>query len=205
MLPQCRWNETQANGTEARWLEYNCLNRTTCHSGGTLTIDDNRSERLIPFGVIAGDVTYRGRRAVSLVERDESIPGRARGASVALLNDVSFRRGTIEIDVAGLPRAGADSSLRGFVGMAFHVSDDAAAFRAFYLRPTNGRAQDQLRRNHATQYIAMPGYPWQRLRREQPGVYESYPDLVAGEWTPMRIEVGDSTAMLFLTDLTSRR
>ena|SRR5258708_28541659 len=41
-----------------------------------------------------------------------------------------------------------------------------------------GRADDQLRRNHSTQYISEPEWPWPRLRSEAPGVYESYVDLV---------------------------
>ena len=68
----------------------------------------------------------------------------------------------------------------------------------FYLRPTNGRADDQLRRNHAVQYVSEPEYPWHRLRQESPGVYESYADLEAGAWTTMRIEVAGRTARLYV-------
>ena len=46
-----------------------------------------------------------------------------------------------------------------------------------------------MRRNHSTQYISMPEYMWSRLRTEAPGQYESYVDLVAGEWTKLKIEV----------------
>ena len=140
------------------------------------------------------EVIYGGRRAVRVTEH----PGESPGPAIAILPSTDFAEGTIEIDVAGRPRAGADSALRGFVGIAFHVAPGAAAFRAFYLRPTNGRATDQLRRNHATQYIAMPDFPWHRLRREEPGVYESYVDLAAGAWTKLRIEVSQGRAMLFV-------
>jgi hypothetical protein len=71
-------------------------------------------------------------------------------------------------------------------------------YEAFYLRPTNGRADDQLRRNHSTQYISHPDFPWDRLRREHPGVYESYVDLVPGEWTKIRIVVSGEKARLFV-------
>ena len=66
------------------------------------------------------------------------------------------------------------------------------------MRPTNGRADDQVRRNHSTQYFAYPGYDFSRLRREAPAQYESYVDLIPGEWTAMRIEVNDATAKLFV-------
>jgi hypothetical protein len=48
---------------------------------------------------------------------------------------------------------------------------------------------NQLRRNHSTQYISHPDFTWQRLRQEQPGVYESYVDLEPGAWTRVRIVV----------------
>jgi hypothetical protein len=40
-----------------------------------------------------------------------------------------------------------------------------------------------------TQYISVPGFPWNKLRAESPGKYESYVDLVAGQWTKVRIQV----------------
>jgi hypothetical protein len=145
------------------------------------------------INVSVRDTTYRGRRAVEVTE----LAG-ATGPALAFINQSRFSTGSIELELAGRPRAGADTALRGFVGIAFHVSPEAQAFRAFYLRPTNGRSTDQLRRNHATQYIAMPDYPWHRLRREQPGVYESYADLESGGWTRVRIVVEPARALLYL-------
>jgi hypothetical protein len=112
--------------------------------------------------------------------------------------DYEFQDGTIEADVAGVPAAGADTSARGFVGIAFRVDSSSDRYAAFYVRPTNGRAPDQLRRNHSTQYISEPEYPWHRLRRESPGVYESYVDLEPGAWTSIRIEVHQGVAQLFV-------
>lgn len=108
-----------------------------------------------------------------------------------------FHNGTIELDVAGAPAAGVGEGARGFVGVAFRI-DPAKRYEALYIRPTNGRADDQLRRNHATQYVSMPEYPWHRLRKEQPGVYESYADMVAGEWTRLRVEVSGAKARLYV-------
>jgi hypothetical protein len=58
-----------------------------------------------------------------------------------------------------------------------------------YLCPTNGRAKDQERRNHAVQYVSHPDWPWFRLRKESPSKYEPYVDLRSGVWTRMKIEV----------------
>ncbi|HBY59420.1 MAG TPA: hypothetical protein DEH78_06330, partial [Solibacterales bacterium] len=109
-----------------------------------------------------------------------------------------FRDGTIEIEVAGDLAPGAGEAARGFVGLAFRVLSDSGRYECFYLRPTNGRANDQVRRNHSLQYVSEPEFPWHRLRKESPEKYESYADLVPGEWTRMRIEVRGSQARLYV-------
>ena len=146
-------------------------------------------------GVRAGAVTYRGRRAVRLVEDPA-----ASGEAVALFAGSDFGDGVITIDVAGALAPGAAPDARGFVGIVFRSAADASAFENIYLRPTNGRADDQLRRNHATQYTSIPDWPWHRLRKENPGVYESYTDLEAGAWTRMRVEVEGVKARLYVND-----
>jgi hypothetical protein len=110
----------------------------------------------------------------------------------------SFRNGVIEMEVAGKPNAGAFEGARGFIGLAFHLAADARRYECFYLRPTNGRADDQLRRNHSVQYTSEPDYPWERLRRESPGQYESYVDLEPGVWTKIRMVVAGRKAQLFV-------
>jgi hypothetical protein len=153
--------------------------------------------RLTLRNVTATRDHYRGRDAIKVVaRRDMAATGPAN--TFAIVGGHVFRVGTIEADIAGIPAAGADTSARGFVGVAFRVDSSGEHYAAFYLRPTNGRAADQLRRNHSTQYISEPDYPWNRLRREQPGVYESYVDLEAGAWTSIRIEVHQGVAQLFV-------
>jgi hypothetical protein len=44
----------------------------------------------------------------------------------------------------------------------------------------------------------MPDFPWHRLRKENPGVYESYADLQAGSWTKLKIVVSGSRAQLYV-------
>jgi hypothetical protein len=137
-------------------------------------------------------VDYRGRRAVRLVEKEDV------ASTIAILSGSDFRDGVIETEIAGVLRPGAPQEMRGFVGIAFRVQPHASQYECFYLRPTNGRADDQLRRNHSTQYISYPEYPWYRLREETPGVYESYTDLVPGAWTPVRIVVSGIRAQLYV-------
>src|SRR5688572_5180605 len=149
--------------------------------------------RLTLVNVTATRVQYRGRDGIRLVGRPITATPGTRTNNIAIV-DFEFRDGTIEAEIAGIPAAGADTSARGFVGLAFRVDSSGERFAAFYLRPTNGRAQDQLRRNHATQYISEREFPWHRLRREFPGVYESYVDLESGAWTSIRTEVREGKA-----------
>lgn len=119
---------------------------------------------------------------------------------MALIEGLTFGNGTIEAEIAGKPRADAAEGARGFVGIAFRVQPDMKTYDAFYLRPTNGRADDQVRRNHSAQYISHPDWPWFRLRKELPEKYESYVDLVPGAWTKVRIEVRGTQGRLFVHD-----
>jgi hypothetical protein len=140
-------------------------------------------------------VSYGGRHAVRIIEQEGLT---ADDATIAILADSNFKDGVIEAEIAGAPRKDAPQDMRGFVGIAFHVQPHGSRFECFFLRPTNARAQDQLRRNHSTQYISHPGFPWYRLREEAPGVYESYTDLVPGAWTPVKIVVSGKQAQLYV-------
>jgi hypothetical protein len=144
-------------------------------------------------GVDVSPATYQGRQAVRLVNKAQF-----NGEAYAAVEGPVFQDGTIEVDLAGRPQPGASEGARGFVGVAFRVRSDDSAFECFYIRPTNGRADDQLRRNHATQYVSEPGFPWQKLRQESPGVYESYVDLVSGEWTHLRVAFNGKRAQLYV-------
>jgi hypothetical protein len=111
---------------------------------------------------------------------------------------LDFANGVIELEIAGAPAPGAPEGARGFVGIAFRLQNDMRTYDAIYLRPTNGRADDQERRNHAVQYISHPDWPWFRLRKETPSKYESYVDLVAGVWTRIKIEIRGARARLYV-------
>lgn len=140
---------------------------------------------------------YRGSAALKLIPKDPKAPGYAPGGPLAILNDVHFRNGVIDVDISGTPAKGADESARGFIGVAFRVQSESR-FEIIYVRPTNSHADDQLRRNHTTQYSAEPDWPWDRLRTESPGVYESWVDMEAGKWTHLRIVVSGTNASLYV-------
>jgi hypothetical protein len=140
-------------------------------------------------------VTYRGQQAVRIT--DTAPPESGDEDRLAIVKGTSFTGGTIEIALAGDTAANAPPTARGFVGIAFRVAD-RSHFECFYIRPKNGRSDDQLQRNHSTQYISVPGFPWYKLRNETPGKYESYVDLVPGAWTKIKIQVSGQTAKLYV-------
>jgi hypothetical protein len=146
-------------------------------------------------GVTAAAVTHAGRPAVRLLEVD----GGRRGG-MAMLAGPPFTNGTIELEVAGQRGPFAVPADRGFIGVAFRVRGDRETYEYVYLRPDNGRADDQVRRNHSTQYAAQPDHDFDRLRKESPERYESYVDLEPGVWTRMRVVIAGRTARLYVHD-----
>jgi hypothetical protein len=156
-----------------------------------IPLDDTSKLQLV--GVKAEKVQYRGRAALKLTEA-----GPSNDDALAVIQGLTMRDGAIEVELAGAPAATAGGGARGFVGIAFHVAPDAKKFEYLYLRPTNGRVEDQVRRNHSVQYASHPAHGWQRLRKEEPEKYESYVDLEPGVWTKVRIVVSGTKALLYV-------
>lgn len=153
-------------------------------------------DRLELRNVVAQSTSYQG--IPSLAINDSGKPDVDDASRFAVVRGTSLQNGTIEVKLAGDTAPDARPELRGFVGIAFRVSPDGSHFECFYLRPKNGRSEDQLQRNHSAQYISMPGFPWQKLRSETPGKYEAYVDLIPGAWTAVKIQVKGSSARLYV-------
>jgi hypothetical protein len=159
--------------------------------------------RLQLHNVVAEPATHQGKKCLRLTLAPKPAPAGAGPADLdhlAVIEGLELANGVIEVELAGAPAPGAFEGARGFVGIAFRVQPDKRTYDAFYLRPTNGRAEDQERRNRSAQYISRPDWPWARLRKETPAKYESYVDLVPGAWTKVKIEVKGDRARLFVHD-----
>jgi hypothetical protein len=165
-------------------------------------------EHLRLHNVTAEPATLHGKKGLRLARSAEAArrleamtPEERAKTSIeehAWIEGLDFSNGVIEAEIAGDLAPGAGEGARGFVGIAFRLQPDMQTYDAFYLRPTNGRAEDQERRNHSVQYISHPDWPWFRLRKETPGRYEAYVDLVPGAWTKIRIEVRGESARLYV-------
>ena len=166
----------------------------------SVSVPLNARTRLEPTNGRVIPVQYRGRQALKLAP----LEGHERDTDqemYAVLTESDFRDGVIEVDVAGARREGYSkatdvSGFKGIVGISFRVHGDSA--ERFYIRPENSRLSDQIFRNRSTQYESAPDFPWNRLRQEHPGMYESYVDVESGAWTRLKIEVAGTTARLYV-------
>lgn len=147
--------------------------------------------------VTFSEVVYKGKEALKVMPTQAEVE-----AKFVKLSNVNFKDGIIEVEVVGKRNINAGKNARGFVGVAFRINDDNSNFECFYIRPTNGRANDQLRRNHSVQYISFPEFPWYKLRKETPGKYETYSDLIEGEWTKLKIEISGDKAKLYVGNVS---
>jgi len=155
--------------------------------------------------VVAEPAVLQGKKGLRVAHSEEAVrrlqgmtgDQQAHFPQLAAVDGLEFANGVIEAEIAGAPAPGAPGDYA-FVGIAFRVQNDLKTYDVFYLRPTNGRAEDQQRRNHAVQYASHPDWPWFRLRKETPSKYESYVDLMPGVWTRVKIEVRGERARLYV-------
>lgn len=200
-----------------------CLLLAGAMASATLFAQERQLSLDTPAGltlhqVDAAAVSFKGRAALKLTASPAAASARpapaqpsapnkksAAGAGeagrrdhLALVDSLEFTDGTIEVDLAGEPAAGAAGGARGFVGVAFRVQPDRKTYDCFYLRPTNGRSDDQERRNHTAQYISHPEHTWFALRDKTPSRYESYVDIQPATWIHVKIVVAGDKARLFV-------
>jgi len=164
-----------------------CVNPDAARSLHAQTVD-----QLIAHRVRLESVQYLGKRAVKVTE-DGDVPN---AQAYAIVKGAAFHNGEIQVELAGRPAAGTAAGARGFIGIAFRLQGDK--YEYIYLRPTNGRADDQIRRNHSTQYSSYPDFDFAALRQQSPEKYESYVDLEPGVWTRYRVTIDGTTARLYV-------
>jgi hypothetical protein len=152
-------------------------------SAGAQTIEFKK-ENLEPVKVFMA-LDKLNKKSVVKVAKDSAVKEVDEPTFVRIKN-VSFTDGTIEVNVLSKLLPNAWESARGFIGIAFRINDTNSKFECIYIRPTNGRADDQIRRNHSIQYFSYPDYKFPRLRRESPEKYECYGDMGLNEWIKIK-------------------
>lgn len=141
---------------------------------------------------IEGEKTIRVTKDPKITAVDEP--------TFAKLIDMDFKNGIIEVQVLSRLLGDAPDYARGFIGVAFRIDESNSQFECIYIRPTNGRAEEQLRRNASTQYFSYPDFKFDRFRKESPGKYESYADMGLNEWIRIKVEVKGEKARLYLNE-----
>lgn len=127
------------------------------------------------------------RRGLRLDERG-GVPG------AVWLAGPAFETGTIEVLLRG-----QDVPQRSFLGLAFGGDGDRT-YETVYVRPFNFRSPDSTRHAHAIQYEALPEQPWNRLRAERTGRFESAvePAPDPAGWLRLRLEVTRDSVRAFV-------
>jgi hypothetical protein len=158
---------------------------SACSQGQT-TIDG--------FGDGSQKLRVVNRTATRIEDRNGVRMSRASGDGVAWLEGSDFQSGTIEVDVRGREFMG-----QSFVGVAFHRKDDKT-YEAVYVRPFNFRASDPVRKQHAVQYITLPAFDYDRLRKDFPEEFENPVDASLGptEWVKLRVVVKGGRLQIYV-------
>ena len=156
-------------------------------------------DRLSPHQVTMSFERVMGKEALRVV-KDSTIE-KVDEPTFVRINGVNFTNGIIEVKVLSRLLKNAPEMARGFIGVAFRINEANSSYESIYIRPTNGRADDQVRRNHSIQYYSYPDYKFDRLRKEAPERYETYADMSLNEWITMKIVVNGSEAILYLNDM----
>jgi len=156
------------------------------------------SDNIVPHQVWHNLKEVQGYKALQVI-KDSSVK-LFDEPTFAKISNINFLNGEIEVKVLSKLLPNAADFARGFIGIAFRINDNNSKFEAIYIRPTNGRAEQQIRRNHSIQYFSYPNYKFDKLREQSPGEYESYADMELNEWITLKIVVIGAQAKLFINN-----
>ncbi|MTD40063.1 hypothetical protein GIX45_15890 [Erwinia sp. CPCC 100877] len=119
----------------------------------------------------------------------------------AKLLDFSFHNGTIEVKMLSQLLPDAPDFARGFIGIAFRISEDDTSFESFYVRPTNGRIDDSVRKNRGVQYFSYPKYTFDFFRNLGISDFEGPADIGLNEWITLKAVILDATGTFYVNDM----
>jgi len=114
------------------------------------------------------------------------------------LKGVDFTYGTIELDIRG-----RNEFLKSFPGIAFYAVDTSRNYDVIYFRPFNFRHTDPVRRTWSVQYMSLPQYGYDRLRKENTGQFESeiIPNPKPEDWIHARIVVTKDSIKVYVNSM----
>src|SRR5260370_2651699 len=155
------------------------ISQTRCTSRQTLVVLTTSATQLLPRAAEAQDKRYpvesaeglrfhnvtaepamlQGKKGLKATISEEARRRMSQTQQYAqglvCIEDLNFSNGGIEAEIAGALAPGAGGEPGGSVSITFGVQEDLKTYDAFYLRPTNGRADDQEPRNPSAHYISL--------------------------------------------------
>ncbi len=153
-------------------------------------------DNFIPVNTAIDNVSIDGCEALRVVKSEKLMEFDEN--TYAKLRNCSFHNGTIKVKLLSRLLPDAPDFARGFIGIAFRISENDDAFESFYLRPTNGRTEDPERRKHACQYFSYPKYTFQYFRDHGIDKYESPVDIGLNEWIDLKAVIEDAHGMFYV-------
>ena len=116
-----------------------------------------------------------------------------KGDGMAIIEDLDFDKGIIELELKG-----EDNPGKSFVGIAFNIQNDST-YEAIYFRPFNFKSNEKIRREHSVQYIYHPNYTWRFLRTNYEGQFESeYPRQPSpDDWFGVQVKIDERKVYVY--------
>jgi len=128
------------------------------------------------------------------------ILNRKKGDGIAILKDINFEEGVIELEIKG-----ENNPQKSFIGIAFNIQNDSV-YEAVYFRPFNFQSDEKIRREHSIQYIYKPKFEWRFLRKNYEGQFEAeFPRKpLPDNWFKVRIEINDKKVVIYDVDTNTQ-
>lgn len=112
----------------------------------------------------------------------------------------TFHNGTIEVKMLSRLLPDAPEFARGFIGIAFRINDDDTKFESFYVRPTNGRIDDPVRKNRGVQYFSYPKFTFDYFRNLGITDFEGPADIGLDEWISLKAVIDGAKGAFYLNN-----
>lgn len=154
------------------------------------------AENFIAINVTAENFNLNGEKVLRVVKTEKLFDFDTN--SIAKLKNSDFHNGTIEVKMLSRLLPDAPDFARGFIGIAFRISDDNLAFESFYIRPTNSNTSDAVRRAHGCQYFSFPKYTFSYFRENKISNYEAPISQGLNEWVNLKAVINDARADFYL-------
>ena len=161
-----------------------------------------KREELAESCVHADIVTFDGAECVRVVKHEAKRNDYDENTYAKILG-TDFHNGTIEVKVYSRLLPDAPDLARGFIGLAFRISEDDSRFESWYIRPTNGprMTDNPVRLSHGTQYFSYPTYTFEYFRAHGITKYDSPADIALNEWITLKAEIRDARGVFYVNDM----